>query len=233
MRSVVSVNVRAVVAEDIKELAQKFKALNLLRQVVVVLCCLLTLGLPPWLLYMNERWTTEMQYLYGQAIVGDRESVRKMARHRLWGTSWLESLARDRDAFAESRVAAIDELADKRFISRKPLVPLLWIEQPFDVRHEAALMFLKRGCDEECIKMTLRCLHSLRTGRPAVDASLSQEENNYSVQLWARSTKDYLDLLNSNPCMSEMSLRSKYASDHSFIADIERSLTVCSSRGGT
>jgi hypothetical protein len=63
--------------------------------------------------------------------------------HHLWGTSWLESLASNRDAVAESRVAAIDELADKRFISRKPLIPLLWIEQPFDVRHEAALMFLK------------------------------------------------------------------------------------------
>jgi hypothetical protein len=60
--------IRAFIAEDIKELGQKFKALNFFQQVVVALCCLLTLGLPPWLLYMNGRWTTEMQYLYGQAM---------------------------------------------------------------------------------------------------------------------------------------------------------------------
>lgn len=225
-------NLRAVIVEDIKELGQRFRELKRVKQVGVVLCCLMTLGLPPGLLYMNARWTTEMQYLYGQAMAGDRESVRKIARHRLWGTSWLESLARNRDAFAESRVTAIDELADKEFISRKPLIPLLWIEQPFDVRHEAVLMFLKRGCDEECVKMVLRCLHSSRAGRPTVDARLSQEENNYIVQLWARSKKDYIDLLNSDPCLSGIILRSNYASDHSFIADVEGSLRVCSSRGG-
>jgi hypothetical protein len=227
-------SLKAAVVEDTKELLRKFWALRTAQRVGVVVCCLLALGFPPWWSYMSARWTTEMQYLYGSAAVGDPESVREISSHRIWGTSWLEKLARDRYAFAESRAAAIDELANKSFVNRRRLVPLLWIEEPFVVRHEAALMFRKIGCNDDCVGMVLRCLHSMQTGRPMLEGQPPAKQNDdYILQLRATSKQDYLNLLNTNPCMSRRTLRSDYPADSSFIADTEKSLPACPSPGGS
>ena len=152
---------------------EKFRSLSWLRKLAVVGLALLLIAVPCWHAWQNAR-KSELRVLYVSAYSGNLESVKKLSSYKLsGGTTWLERLARDRDADAYAPVAAIDQLTGSCSLNSRGLVPLLWIDVPFVVRHESAHLFATRGCDDDCIRMSLDSLHAMWAGRPPLEAQLA------------------------------------------------------------
>ena len=123
---------------------REFRSLGLVRQIGIVAVALFLVAVPSWRWWQTAR-NGELQLLYASALTGNLESVKKISSYRLsGGTAWLESPARDRNADAYARVAAIDQLTDSRSLNRRALVPLLWIDVPFVVRQKVHIS-LQRG----------------------------------------------------------------------------------------
>lgn len=210
----------------------RFKQLTALERSIVCVVAVLLLAAPVWRWWSYaQQW--EMQTLYNSAMTGNIVSVRSMSHQTFsQSTEWLEKLAEDRNADPYARVAAIEELMDKRSATKRRIVPLLWIQVPYVVRHEAALWFKKRGCDEDCTRMALDCLHSIWGGKATLEMQLSNgEDRNHSPDdiaedLRNRTESDYISLLSSAPCTCHRYLQSDYAADREFAGRVEGKLTA-------
>jgi hypothetical protein len=113
--------------------------LKFLRITLLALLCAAFLANVAWRV-IAARDTRELKSLYYQARSGDPDSVKRLEEyHFSKGTELLERIAQDQSIFAETRVMAINALARKRLPNKQVLAGLLWIGQPFVVRHAAAV----------------------------------------------------------------------------------------------
>jgi hypothetical protein len=87
---------------------------------------------------------------------GDAESIKMLSRlPSAEATFWLERLAQNSNAFADSRAEAVRALGNKTSIDSGVLSGLLRIDQPFVVRHASAEVFEQHGCNEVCVAAVL------------------------------------------------------------------------------
>lgn len=175
-----------------------------------------------------------MQNLYYSASTGDLESVRELSGHRLPGsTEWLERLADNHNAEPQARASAIEALVGRRSADPRRIAPLLWIRVPFFVRDEAAQWFLKRGCAEDCARITLNSLHALWNGQLTIEAQLYADDHsaargsdNDVLKLMNRTEANYIALLNAAPCLCDKRLRLDYSMDPAFAKKVMEQLTT-------
>jgi hypothetical protein len=220
--------------EEMRKSWTRFCSLSPLKRFGIVAVTLFLLGAPCWRAWQNAR-DGELELLYNSAFTGNLESVRKMSADRLFGgTEWLERLARDKYADAYARVEAIKRLSENHSASPRPLVPLLWIEVPYVVRHETARFFVVRGCDDDCIRMALDSLHAMWAGHLMLEAERSPDtrewgadEKKLTADLRASSEADYLTLVNSNPCAALRIFGTDYSIDVSFGTKLRTALKPC------
>src|SRR6267142_2641244 len=181
-----------------------------------------------WFIFQTGR-SRRFENLYRSARAGNLESLQQPAEQRSSDSLiWLEKLAQDRNTFAEYRVAAINALSSRPTLHSEVLATLLWIEQPFDVRHAVVNAFNKHGCDDFCISAALYALHALWQGQPTAEMQLMNKQAlvtaaqaHVGSELRNQSEKDYLMLLNKNPCGTKASLTSDYgASDSGFVSSM-------------
>ncbi len=176
-----------------------------------------------------------MNALYAIASGGDRASVRRLAEDPSpEALQFIEKLAKDRKAFPEGRLEAIDVLGARPSVDPKTLVPLLWIDEPFVVRRAVAKVFKERGCSEDCISQTLAALHAIWAGQPTLEAqatalipSPTPHDQENLVNLRKQTEEDYFVLLNSKPCLTGKTLRTKYGSDPEFFDKIRKKVAPC------
>jgi hypothetical protein len=200
--------------------------------ILVVFCAAFGLG-PIWLAHRRDE-TRELHNLYLYAAAGDVNSVHRISSyHSAESVRVLEQLARDKSATAETRVDVVNELSRKSAADLDVFTNLLWIDNPFMVRHAAASTLMDRGCDSTCITAVLYCLHSLWAGELTLEARLGGERHanvNHVqatvVRLRSSTENDYFGLLNKNPCSAEKVLHSDY-SDAAFTDYLRQRLVLC------
>jgi hypothetical protein len=147
---------------------------------------------------------------------------------------WLQELAQDRNATADSRVEAINALAKKNALDSKSLGLLLAIDQPLAVRHAVALAFEQHGCDVFCVAAALNALNAIWEGKPTLEMRLSAqlpdsspESARIDSELHRKTVEDYLTLLNLNPCLTRRALDSSYAAERVFIDRLQAKVGPC------
>jgi len=202
------------------------------RLVILVAFCVVSLAAPFWrAARISER--NELHELYLSSSVGELDSVKSMASHHSSeGTSWLEKLAQDRSAAAESRSQAIAELGKRRFLNTELLAQLLWIDQPFVVRHATAEVFEQRGCDKTCVSATLYAMRGIWDGKHTAEMRLATELPDSDrmepllAKLRSQTEDDYVGLLNKDPSATRKSLKAEYGnvSDSAFVSSVEARL---------
>jgi hypothetical protein len=133
--------------------------------------------------------------------------------------------------FAEARVASINALGSRRFSDLRVFIPLVWIEQPFIVRHAAIGVFRRRGCDKDCISAALYSLHGLWAGRLTAEQRLAAEHPDFSSRinsaaapLRSESESDYFALLSMDPCAARDHLQIEYRSEPAFVEQMKTKL---------
>jgi len=208
------------------------KTLKGYRLVVLVVFVVVSLAAPLWrAAQISER--NELQALYLSSSVGDLDSVKRMASHHsAEGTSWLEKLAEDRSAAADSRSQAIAELGQHRFLNTELLAQLLWIDQPFVVRHATAEVFQQKGCDNFCLSATLYAMHGIWDGKNTAEMRFvaelpgADQMDPLLAKLRSQTEDDYVGLLNKDPSATRKSLKAEYgnASDSAFVSSVEARL---------
>ena len=213
---------------------------------VFAIFVLVSLGV--WAVWMHRRHAEvarrdEMYALYALAGGGDRESVRRLVAEypSREAMPLIEKLAQDRNAFPEGRLEAINVLSARPPIHSKTLAPLLWIDQPFVIRHATAEAFEQRGCDDQCISSTLYALHAIWKGEPAIEAARTTEEieQRYGVhippeekakinaELRDKTEQDYWKLLDSNPCATRKALINDYSAEPAFVEHVQSKVGLC------
>jgi hypothetical protein len=213
-------------------LAWNDRTLRGYRLVVLVAFCIVSLAATFWrAARISER--NELRDLYESSLQGDLTSVQRMASHHSSeGTSWLEKLAEDRIASADSRSRAIAALGKRRFPNTELLARLLWIDHPFVVRHAAAEVFEQRGCNQPCLSAALYAMHGIWDGqhtaemRFAAEVASSDHMEALLAQLHSQTEDDYVGLLNKDPSATRHTLKAEYhnASDSAFVSGIEARL---------
>jgi hypothetical protein len=215
---------------------------NSKRPELAVLAIFLIVSLGAWAVWMH-RWNAqaarrdEMNSLYAIASGGDRASVRRLAEDSSpEAMQFIEKLAKDRKAFPEGRLEAIDVLGARQSVDLKMLVPLLWIDEPFVVRRAVAKVFKERGCSEDCISETLAALHAIWARQPTLEVqatalipSSTPHDQENLVYLRKQTEEDYSVLLNGNPCLTRKTLQTKYGSDSEFFDKIRMKVGPCTS----
>jgi len=199
------------------------------RLVVLVAFCVVSVAAPFWrAARVSEQ--NELQALYASSSGGDLDSVKRMASHHSSeGTSWLEKLAQDRNATADSRSLAIAELGKRRFLNTELLAQLLWIDQPFVVRHATAEVFEQRGCDKPCLSATLYAMRGIWDGKHTAEMRFATEVPDSGqiepllAELRSQTEDDYMRLLNKDPSATRKTLKAEYSSapDSEFASSIE------------
>jgi len=177
----------------------------------------------------------EMNALYAIASGGDPASVRRLAEYPSpEAMQFIEKLAKDRNAFPDGRLEAINVLGARQSIDSKTLPPLLWIDEPFVIRRAVAKVFKERGCSEDCISGTLTALHAIWGGQPTLEVqatalvpSSTPHAQEHLVYLRKQTEEDYFVLLNSNPCLTGKALKTKYGSDSEFFEKIRKQVGPC------
>jgi hypothetical protein len=172
--------------------------------------------------------------LYASARGGDLDAVRRLAQRPLTSVNWLQELAQDQNATADSRVEAINTLAQKNALDSRSLSLLLWIDQPLAVRHAVALAFEQHGCDNVCVGAALNALDAIWKGEPTLGMRLSAQLADTSPisaqidsELHRKTVQDYLALLNLNPCLTRQILNSSYPTDHAFVDRVHAQVEPC------
>jgi hypothetical protein len=197
--------------------------------------CVLFLVGSLWLIFQAGR-SSRLEALYRSGSAGDFESIRRLAEENASDSRvWLEKLAHDRNTFTEYRVAAINALRGQSRLDSDVLAALLWIEQPFDVRHAVASTFDQRGCDDSCVSATLYALHALWQGQPTAEVQFAEKIPATASakatihELRIQSERDYFMLLNGNPCKAKGVLDSDYSgpNDSGFVTWIREKLRPC------
>jgi len=213
---------------------------KLKRPELAVLAIFLIVSLGAWAVWMH-RWNTqaarrdEMNALYAIASGGDPASVRRLAEYPSpEAMQFIEKLAQDRNAFPDGRLEAINVLGARQSIDSRALAPLLWIDQPLDMRHAVAGVFKQRGCEKECISVTLAAPHAVWAGQPTfemqhyaqIPSSTPHLQENLDY-FHKQTDADYLVLLNSSPCLTGKSLQTKYALDPEFVDKVRKKIGLC------
>ena len=93
------------------------------QRVLFLIWTAIVLGGPIW-------WGLRLQKrhsyaLYASASGGDLDAVRRLAQRPLTSVNWLQELAQDQNATADSRVEAINTLAQKNALDSRSLSLLL------------------------------------------------------------------------------------------------------------
>ena len=214
----------------------QLSVLRRIQVVALVIWCVALLGSPYWYVHrLNER--KQLEELYYSAAGGHVNSVTQLeAKHSAAAMRWLESLAQAPQAFSDSRVEAISAIGRADRLDSEALAPLLWIEQPFVVRHATTQVFRARGCDTVCRSAALFALHAISQGQLTAEMRLAQNPSlepdaakRYASDLLAQGEADYLMLLRSDPCAARSQLHSEYRSEKGFIENVSASLPECSS----
>ena len=209
----------------------RWKQLTFARRIQIVaavIWCIAFLAGPFWW-GARVRERKQLMALYSWAAGGSLDAVKQLDKNNSSeAIHLLEALALDPSAFADARVAAISALGQRRFLDSDPLTPLLWIQQPFTVRHAAAGLFKRRGCDSDCISAVLYALHALWGGGLTAEDELSQEHPDLSPQIQAvarplrkESEDDYIGLLARDPRLAIDTLRRLYSTESSFVERVE------------
>lgn len=210
-----------------------------------VIAVLIVVSLAVWGVWAH-RWRAqvaqreEMRALYAFASGGDLDKVKRLSEYPSpEAIQWLEKLAQDWNATSDSRTAAIAALASKPSLNRAALSTLLYIDQPFVVRHAAAEVLGQRGCDDQCISTTLRGLRAIWQGQPAFEVGLSTVEHAYGVrgdpeldakidaELKANTEQDYWRLLENNPCAARNALKTDTSAEPAFVENVQSKLKPC------
>jgi hypothetical protein len=193
---------------------------------VIFLC-----GLLWWGLRLQKRHSFA---LYADASGGDLDAVRRLAKRPLTSLDWLRELAQDPHATADSRVEAINILAEKNALNSSNLDLLLWIDQPLDVRHATALAFEQHGCDDVCVAAALNAINAIWKGKPTFEMRLSAqlpdtspESVQLDLELHRKTEQDYLTLLKLNPCITRKILDRSFSRDRLFVDRIQAQLPPC------
>ena len=198
--------------------------------VLVITCVVLLVGPTWWFLRVQQR--KELRALYYSARSGDLESLSRLAEHHSSEASlWLAKLAQDRHTDAELRVEALSKLAARRSVDETTVAPLLWIDQPFVVRHAAVDLFMERGCYDACISATLRSFGAMWDGQTTAEFNArspeTSEDNVILAQIRTDSERDYMNLLNRNPCATQRMLADEHASASDFVKRVRAGLKTC------
>ena len=209
---------------------QRIKAAQLV--VFLIWTAIVLCGPLWWGLRIQKRYSSA---LYTSASGGDLDAVRLLAQRPLMSVAWLQTLAQDPDATADSRVEAINALAQKNALDSTSLSALLWIDQPLAVRHAIALGFEQRGCDYGCVNAALRALKAIWKGQPTFEMRLSAQRPDGSAAMWAQidrelhreTVQDYLALVNLNPCLTKETLNRFYPNDRTFIDYVQAQMRSC------
>jgi hypothetical protein len=174
-----------------------------------------------WGLRLQKR---HLHALYTSASGGDLDAVRLLAQRPLASVAWLQDLALDQNATADSRVEAINALVKKNALHSEALSILLWIDQPLAVRHAVANAFQQHGCDEVCVGAALNALNAIWKGESTFEMRLSAQRPDTSAmsarideELHRETVQDYLALLNLDPCLTKQKLNKSYPKDHTFV----------------
>ena len=173
--------------------------------------------------------------MYYSARSGDLEGLSRLAEcHSSEASLWLAKLAQDRHADAQLRVDALSKLAARRSIDETTVAPLLWIDQPFVVRHAAVDLFMERGCEGACISATLRSFRAMWDGQTTAEMRFdarspveTSEGKVISAQIRTDSERDYMSLLNRNPCATQRMLAGEYSSKSDFVNRVRAGLKPC------
>ena len=206
--------------------------------IALVIWCIAFLASRYWWAHrVKER--RELKALYYAGMAGDLGSVKRLESYNSEDAlHLLEELAQSPSAFADSRVEAIIALGTKEStFDSKVIATLLWIEQPSAVRHAAADVFLRRGCDSACVSAAMYSLHAIRQGQLTSEMRLATEHPETALmaqrsvaEMRRQSEGDYLELLRSKPCLARKELlSSEYRSDSAFVAGIAVELPDCRS----
>src|SRR5579864_4000343 len=172
----------------------------------------------------------ELEVLYVLATSGNLANVKQISQyHSSQARRWLLRLAQNKGATTDSRVAALHELDQTYPLDSEALAVLLWIEQPFEVRHAAAEVFERRGCDSTCVSASLFALDALWKGEPTAETqTLAAHPNEMTGTivsgLHQQSERDYLTLLNRNARVARRYLLDKYNSDAEFSRRVQAEL---------
>jgi hypothetical protein len=210
------------------------------RPELVALAILLAVSLAASAVWLH-RWSAQsarrdqLNALYATASHGDRDSIRRLAEYPSpEATRFIERLAQDRSAFSDARLEAINVLGTRHSLDSRTLAPLLWIDQPFDVRRSVTGVFKQHGCDEDCISVTLTSLHAIWEGQPTLEAHLyaqippSTPHAQENLANFRKQTEeDYFVLLNSNVCLTQKILHTAHGSDSEFVDRIRKKLGPC------
>jgi hypothetical protein len=186
-----------------------------------------------WAFQVAER--KQLKALYSAATTGDLSSVQRLLEHNSSGAqAWLERLAQSRVVDAETRVAAIGALGKRHSVDSEVLSPLLWIEQPFVVRHATAGVFKQHGCDDVCVSATLYSLRAMWGGQTTSEMRITAEHsgptqlmNQTLSRLRAQSEQDFLGLLNQNACRTKRILKTDYSSEAAFVDSVQVKIGPC------
>jgi hypothetical protein len=225
---------RLLVADEIKILWMKVRSLRRIQLAALLIWCAAFLGGPLWWGF-QVAGRNELKALYFAASGGDLSSVQRLSEHNSSGAqAWLERLAQNRNVVADSRVAAISALGKRHSIDSETLAPLLWIEQPFVVRHATAGVFEQRGYDDVCVSATLYALHAMWAGQTTFEMLLSTERpdltpemNETVLRLRTQSEQDFLKLLNQDACRTRNTLKTDYPSDAAFVESVQTKIGPC------
>ncbi len=203
--------------------------LRVFRLAVLIAFCVVSLAASFWrAAQISER--NELRDLYFSSLKGDLDGVKPMASHHsVEGTSWLEKLAQDRSAIADSRSQAIAALGKRRFLNTKLLAQLLWIDQPFVVRHATVEVLEQRGCDDICLSATLYAMRAIWDGKQTAEMRFASEvppairTEPLLEKLRSQTEGDYVGLLNKDPAATRKALTAAYGniSDSAFVTSIE------------
>lgn len=192
----------------------------------------IALGGPLWWGLRLQK--THSSALYVAASGGDLDAVRRLAQRPLMSVNWLQELAQDQNATADSRVEAINTLAQKNALDSKGLSLLLWIDQPLAVRHAVALAFEQHGCNDMCVGAALNALNAIWKGQTTLEMRLSAQRPDTSpvsaqidAELHRKTVQDYLALLNLNPCLTRKILTTSYPNDHAFVDRVHAQVEPC------
>ena len=214
----------------------RLRNLRTLQLVALVIWCIALLASPYWWAHRAKE-KRELKALYYSGMAGDVESVKRLGSHDSEDAlRLLEELAQAPSAFADSRVEAITALgAKKTTFDSKVVATLLWIEQPYAVRHAAVELFERRGCDSSCVSAAMYSLHAIRQGQLTSEMKLAAEHPEAAfmaqrsvAEMRRQSESAYLALLKSNPCLARKELlSSEYRADSAFVSGIEVELPEC------
>jgi len=209
------------------------KNLRRFQVVAFVIWILLSIVGTVWAVTWMARQRT-MEELYRSARAGDSESIERLGRYNSRQASdWLVRLAQDRNTRAEIRVKAIRLLSGIPSFQVNSLTSLLWIEQPFVVRHAALAVFLNRRCDEDCVSAALYSVHGLYSEQPTLEMQLPSAPGSeltaqtHSSQLRMQSLNEYLALLAKDPCQTRNVLLAEYSSEPAFVSEVLGDIGKC------